>query len=426
MNVLKGDMSLVGPRPIVEAELESDEVSRVLEAEWNRSQVKDKPGAMPAAWAGVPPLKEAWRTAIPGTPLAVAARHRGDAHTIVATDRAGVTTEIDSGGSPVATFTTGAAAHALACKDLDGDGRDEVLVGSDDEHIYALKGDLELLWKYRVPFMRKEQPWMWWTLSTSKVRALRAADITGDGRPEVLAGVGNMRFHVLDRVGVPLWHFRTDHGTPTTIVAADLYNEGKRRAIVGMGLSASNGYCRVLDEDGVLLATYYNDPWCTNLKAIAVGDLNHDGTNTIFCGNNRGNLRGYTATGPTKGVEREPAWMHNLAGDIRSILLLPAQGLAVAASDSGYLSAFRENGEKAWGLPLSSAITRVVSIELEAEPHIVATCKDGKVFVLSAEGKLSRFFDCGEQLVDVTPLGDGSPDLAVITRASVWRLSVGR
>ena len=419
---------------VVEAEIPDpmmgQQMAQLLEAQWSRAQAGHESESLSAAWAEVPALKDAWRVAIPGAPLGVTVRRQDKGHTIVVTDRAGIVTEIGSDGSSVDTFATGAAAHTVACKDLDGDGRDEILVGSDDERIYALANDLELLWKYRVPFMRKEQPWMWWTLGTSKVRAVCADDITGDGRPEVLAGAGNMRFHVLDRTGKPQWHYRTDHGTPTTIVTADLYNEGKRRAVVGMGLSASNGYCRVLDENGALLGTYYNDPWCTNLKAIAVGDLNHDGTNTIFCGNNRGNLRGYTAAGPTKGVEREAAWMHNLAGDIRSILLLPAlapaEGLVVAASDSGYLSAFRENGEKVWGLPLSSAIMRVVAIEVEGRPHVVAACKDGKAFVLSATGRLERFFDCGEQLVDIAPLGDGSPDFVGITRTSAWRLSAGR
>ena len=421
------DLVQAGPH-VVEGALENPaRIDQILQAEWKKLSSLQAAQAGASRWASLPRLKARWRLADEGGPLAVAARSRGQTQTIVVGHRDHTIVEISADGKPLHTFAAQGPVHAVAAVDLDRDGSDEVLAGSDDEHVYALGNGLEPRWKYKVPFMRDQQPWMWWTLGSSKVRAVHADDIDGDGRPEVLLGVGNMHFHALDAAGKPLWHFRTDHGTPTTILAADIYNEGKLRAIVGMGLSASNGYCRVLDEKGQLLATYYNDPWCTNLKAIAVGDLNHDGKNMLFCGNNRGNLRGYVAAGPTKGVERKPAWLHNLAGDIRSILLVPGQapveGIAVAASDSGYLSAFRENGDKAWGLPLSSAILRVAAVRLEHEPAVLAACKDGKLFIVDAQGKLAAFFDCREQIVDAIAFGRGGRDGVVITKESVRRLN---
>ena len=412
---------------VVEASFkDAARVEKALQAEWTRLSTRPAAQAGAARWASLPRLKAQWQLPAAAGPLAVAVRGQGQTQTIVVGHTDNTIVEISAAGKPLNTFTTQGPVHAVCCADLDRDGNDEVLVGSDDEHVYALGGDLKLLWKYRVPFMRDQQPWTWWTLGSSKVRAVHAADITGDGRPEVLLGVGNMHFHALDATGKPLWHFRTDHGTPTTIVAADIYNEGKLRSLVGMGLSASCGHCRVLDDKGKLLATYYNDPWCTNLKAIAVGDLNHDGKNMLFCGNNRGNVRGYVPTGPAKGIEREPAWLHNLAGDIRSILLVPgqapAEGMAVVASDSGYLSAFRESGEKVWGLPLSSAVLKVAQIRVGQEPRVLAACKDGKVFVVDAQGKLAAFFDCREQLVDAIAVGPGSDQSVVITSTSVWWL----
>ena len=397
-------------------------LAQLLEAEWQRLSSMRAGAAADSPWAKLPTMDKAWRVDAPGSPLDLAIRRVGQAGTILVSDRTGEVREIDAAGRPLATFATDGPVHSVAAADLDSDGRDEVLVGSDDEHIYALHRALKLRWKYRVPFMRKEQPWMWWTLGSSKVRRVLGADITGDGTPEVLAGAGNMRFHALDSKGKPLWHYRTDHGTPNTILAADLYHEGKLRPIVGMGLSASNGYCRVLDETGKLLATYYNDPWCSTLKAIAVCDLNRDGANTLLCGNNRGNLRGYAATGPAKAVVREPAWMHNLAGAVRSIALAPGkpEGIAVVGGDSGYLCAFRENGERVWGLALSSGIVRVAAVPSRG---IIAACKDGHVFLLSEDGKLLRHFDCGEQIVDAAPLPQAAGAVVVLTNKAVWRLA---
>ncbi len=394
-------------------------LAKLLEAEWRRLSSPRVSRAAGAPWAKLPTLRQAWRADAPGSPLDLVVRNAATRPTFIVSDRVGRVSEIDANGKTVASFATGAAAHTVDAADLDGDGQDEVLVGSDDEHIYALGGDLKLRWKYKVPFMRKEQPWMWWTLYASKVRRVAAADITGDGRPEVLAGVGNMRFHVLTADGKPLWHFRTDHGTPTTILAADIFGEGKRRPIVGMGLSASNGNCRVLDDKGKLLATYYNGSWCSTLKAIAVCDLNRDGKNTLLCGNNRGNLRAYPATGPSQRVQREPTWIHNLAGAVRSIAPLPGrdgeEGIAVVGGDSGTLCAFRESGERAWATPLSSAIVKAGALGT----GVFAACKDGKVFVLDRQGNIRRWFDCREPTVDAAALPSGA-GLAIATTRSVW------
>jgi outer membrane protein assembly factor BamB len=44
-------------------------------------------------------------------------------------------------------FNTGDEVTALACRDVDGDGADEVIVGSLSFNVYAVKGDGTLLWR---------------------------------------------------------------------------------------------------------------------------------------------------------------------------------------------------------------------------------------------------------------------------------------
>lgn len=250
---------------------------------------------------------------------------------------------------------TGGPVHALEAADLDGDGAQELLVGSDDAHIYALRGDLTEIWNREIEFMK--QTWGWWTLGTSKVRRIYADDITGDGRPELLLGVGNMRLHCLDASGEELWRFRTDHGICTTITTADFFGDGRNLVLAGNGLTSSTGTLWIFNKTGEVVKRYHNGSWCTALPAIAVGDLDGDGVMTAFAGNNRGDVRAWAPD----SEYTVPLWANNLTRPIRSLTVLP--GAIAVGSDSGYLCAFDQAGEKIWGLPLSSAITHTALMD---------------------------------------------------------------
>ena len=179
-----------------------------------------------------------------------------------------------------------------------------------------------------------------------------------------------------------------------------------------------------------MLQTYYNDGWCTSLPAIAVADLARTGKNSVFCGNNRGNLRAYAA----RPDDRKPRWILNLAGTVRSLTVLPRpnekEDLLVVGSDSGYLAAFSDAGEKAWGLPVSSAILRtdVVLRGAGAAPWVAAGCKDGKVFLVDTAGGLRATFDCAGRLADLLCAdldGDGKSEVVAAAANGLWVLAPG-
>jgi len=260
---------------------------------------------------------------------------------------------------------------------------------------------------------------MWWTLGTSKVRRIHCDDIDGDGAPEILVGAGNMRLNVLNCRGESLWRFRSDHGIPTTIITADIFGEGRRRIVYGNGLLSSNGNCRVLSQGGRVLKTLYNDSWCTTLTAIAAGDLDGDGKKTLFCGNNRGNLRAYDPNGD----ERKPKWIRNLAGTVHQIVLVsrtPSNpGLVVAASDSACLTSFAENGKKEWYLPLTSAVLAATVLPGNT---IAAGCKDGTIFLVSPTGRPLGKLRTRHQLRAVLSCADDQ--LIVITKRRLLALSI--
>ncbi|MEN6644582.1 MAG: PQQ-binding-like beta-propeller repeat protein [Armatimonadia bacterium] len=413
--------SLAG-QPLTSNRKPDAKLMAALAAAWNAAA--PKPAAPTASSASAPTLKTKWSADLPDKPLSLVAYAAADAPRVAVGQENGLVAQFTAAGKPSGDFKTNGPVHALLGCDLDANPGQELLVGSDDEFIYALHPDLTTLWKYQIPFLRDEQPWDWWTLGTAKVRKLYADDLTGDGKPEILVGNGNMRLHCFDTTGKELWRYRTDHGICTTLTSADVFGEGKRRLLAGNGLTSDNGGCWVLDEKGKVLQTYFNGSWCTSLPAITVGDLDGDGKQTVFCGNNRGDVRAYVGA---RG-KPEQLWIHNLTRPIRSLTIIPrgTGGLLAVGSDSGYLCAFTQTGDKAWGVPLSSAITHTALLKRGPDTLLAAGCKDGQVSLITPDGKLAGTFATSGRLQDLTVAdldADGTQELLIVT-ASPNRLYV--
>jgi hypothetical protein len=83
---------------------------------------------------------------------------------------------------------------ALCAKDLDDDGRLEVLLGTEDRNIYVLDDDGKLRWRYVL---------------YHSVLALETADIDNDGRQEILAGCANGVLYVFTSAGDLTWKYET-------------------------------------------------------------------------------------------------------------------------------------------------------------------------------------------------------------------------
>jgi outer membrane protein assembly factor BamB len=405
----------------------SEAMAKCLQAAWRAASRRPTPVA---AASGPSALRPLWQRALRDTPLALAAYRARDGQRLAVGQVGGAVSQYTASGQPAGSIQIGGPVHTLLGCNLEGDDAQELLVGSDEETLRALRPDLSEIWEQKVPFLANEQPWDWWTLGSAKVRRLYADDINGDGRPEVLAGVGNMRLHCYDVTGKELWRYRTDHGICTTITSADVFGEGKRRVLAGNGLTSSNGTCWVLDEQGKVLQSYFNGSWCTSLPAIVVGDLDGDGQQTVFCGNNRGDVRAYAGV---RGSQ-EPLWVRNLTRPVRSLQIVPrpAGGLVAVGADSGYLCAFDQAGAKAWGLPLTSAITHTLLVRRAATaPLLAAGCKDGKVFLVTSEGKAVGCFDGGGRLQDLSVAdldGDQRDEVIGVSAGPnrIWAFAVPR
>ncbi|NOY81497.1 MAG: PQQ-binding-like beta-propeller repeat protein [Kiritimatiellaeota bacterium] len=98
---------------------------------------------------------------------------------------------------------TGPKANVVAAGDLDGDGKQEVVVGGADGNLHALDDNGKLLWLYNTG---------------DEVSAVLCMDLDGDGRDEVVAASLGFDVVAVDGSGKRLW--RLDTGAPVTALCA--------------------------------------------------------------------------------------------------------------------------------------------------------------------------------------------------------------
>jgi outer membrane protein assembly factor BamB len=157
----------------------------------------------------------------------------------------------DERGAPIWRLAAGARVRALACGDVDGDGQLELVVGSDDRHVYVvdpLSGRCKTA--FQVPH---------WVL------VAKAADIDGDGRAELLIGTedGSVYAHAGD--GELLWSFPTNHW----VAAVDVLDEGSPEALVAIGSADGSVY-------GVSAAGKLNWRWDTDSRVRTIACCGRD------------------------------------------------------------------------------------------------------------------------------------------------------
>lgn len=208
------------------------------------------------------------------------------------------------------------------------------------------------------------------------------ADITGDGKPEIIVGGKDGVLHAVTREGRILWQFRTDDAlnaagpakrSTTTIrsvpAVGDLDGDGKVEIVVGVGDVESlheNGGVVVLRNDGTLFPGWPQftvdqlgpDGYTDGVVASpAIGDVTGDGKPEVVYGGFDHNIyvkeaNGQDVPGWPKFV-RDTSWsspaLADLDRDGRDDIIIGVDGHEDASFsdlDGGYIHAFRVDGSE--------------------------------------------------------------------------------
>ena len=163
--------------------------------------------------------------------------------------------------------------------DLDGDGIQEVLMGSDDHYLYVLNADGDLKWSFKAGRNVRSTP--------------AIGDVDGDGQLEVVFGSMDNTLYILSHDGVKEAEYSANGMIISTPVLADLDRNGDLEII----FTIFEKYLYVINHDGT---DYGSFPISINesiFSAPAVGDVDGDNQFDIVIGTWSDHVYLFTADG---------------------------------------------------------------------------------------------------------------------------------
>jgi hypothetical protein len=275
-----------------------------------------------------------------------------------------------------ATLPESRAPARLLPVDLDGDGRREIIAGDALGRLHAFSSTGRLLWSTPAPPQSGEMAeirglddvklgterkiavaWRYgmlklldaagkqaWELATDRIRRMRAFDVTGDGRSEILFGCDSGGYTVQDAAGnrVLSWGL----GEAVVEIRALEIDGDPRQPEVAIG--GKNGTFRFMSGTRVLVEGNAG----ARVSEIGGVDTNGDGRDEVFVGTDTGGLNAFAANGWTLGTQ-------SLGGRIDAIVgvVSPLRDRLVVVSGPNGVSAFRSMRTRApaWYSPVSAA-----------------------------------------------------------------------
>jgi hypothetical protein len=183
-----------------------------------------------------------------------------------------------------------------------------------------------------------------WELPTDRIRRMRAFDVTGDGRSEILFGCDSGGYTVQDAAGnrVLSWGL----GEAVVEIRALEIDGDPRQPEVAIG--GKNGTFRFMSGTRVLVEGNAG----ARVSEIGGVDTNGDARDEVFVGTETGGLHAFAANGWSLGTQ-------SLGGRIDAIVgvVSPLRDRLVVVSGPNGVSAFRSLRARApaWYSPVSAA-----------------------------------------------------------------------
>ena len=274
-------------------------------------------------------------------------------------------------------FPTGGRVTTTAVANLDGSGPRYAAAGSEDCNVYALTPSGEKKWSFQLPQYKRP----------GRVRVLMAADLDADGRDEIIAGGDNWRYHALDRDGNQLWRYESVHPSSAG-AAADLDGDGKLEVLCGTVYYW--WHCAASDGTG---------RWRYSVKgphATVALSANFEGKHrraAIF-GAEDGTLHVLDCDGKL-------LWTRSVGDTVTGAMALDLNGDGreeiVAASLSFNLVALDATGNRVWLKNLGDSILALIAADTNGDgrPELVAGCEDGRICIVDQTGQIAGQFHAG-------------------------------
>lgn len=287
-------------------------------------------------------------------------------------------------------------ASSPAVADLDGDGRPEIVCGCDDHRVYAFRADGSPLpgWPVRTGLDVYSSPTI--------------TDLDGDGRPEVIVGSDDGRVHAFRADGSPLprWPVATGHFVAASPAVADLDGDGRPEVVA----TSWDGFAHAWRADGSPLPGWPVPLGRMSWASPLVADVDGDGKPEVVVATDE--VRVLRGDGSLVAGWPQPLGSLAVAKPalVDGALVQCADRIYAWRPDGAPLPGFPVDvGAFAWGAPA------IADLDGDGRDEIVVGAWDGRVHALDLSGR----FLAGFPLATRGPVF-ASPALARVGNA--WRV----
>jgi outer membrane protein assembly factor BamB len=301
---------------------------------------------------------------------------------------------------PAWTYRCGNVVNSIDAGDLMGDGKTEIVVGSDDYHVHALAADGTLLWRWKAPFdeIKARSAYNQWLWPEPFVKKVAVHDLNKDGKAEVVAGTGMNTFGV-DGRGKQLWAFRDNKEhcpCMRAIVFADVNKDGVDEPVGGTSDMWYDGSMWAIGRRGEEVLSYRGDGWCSGARVAIAEDLLGKGGRSLVFGTRRGGVWCYPDI-----CDTSKRWFRFLGDQVDHLATLkrgdgPSKDapsgrlylIVAAGGDTKWVTAFGPTGRREWAVYFDAAVTAMTANA--AKDKLCIGCEDGRAYELDAGGRILR------------------------------------
>lgn len=294
--------------------------------------------------------------------------------------------------------------------DINGDGRDEIIIGCKDGRIHALTGQGQELWAYETGDSIESSP--------------AIGDINGDKRAEIVCGSTDGKIYALSGSGalLPGWPVETGAAVRSTPSIADLNGDMKDDVIVG----SSDGKVYAWSGSGMEIIGWPVQVGGGVDSSPAIADVDGDDAPEVAVGADDGNV--YLIDNDGKIV---PGWPVETRYYVRSS---PAIGdidndgslEIIVGSDDFNVYAWKSNGQPVPGWPvtteykLSIASPALADLDGDKKLDVIVGSGDNVLYVWDGAGAplagwpvatAGRLYNSSPCVADID--GDGNLDIIV-------------
>ena len=312
----------------------------------------------------------------------------------------------DARGRDVADASMPGKVFAVTWADLDGDGADELIAGSDTGGVRAFSSEGAELWTWTPPPPVRGSGWRQ-SFGTMRpvITEVIPLDVNADGKPEILAG--GLYFYILDRQGKLLTMYdieeeekvsdsvgklggglsRTFENT-LILAAGDLDGDGKPEIVGDIARIYNFRAWDARTAKRLAVFSRPNDRYLGNwIKAVATGDVDGDGKDEFAIASDAF-LQQLALYAFPDGM----TWSRNVgaAANVIAMADLTGNGDAdiIVGTGMGQVQAFDGQGNRLFLTDVHESVTSLAVASHEPNPRIWVGTVNGRLFVLGNTGAI--------------------------------------